>query len=201
LVLEKSSPSLEIPLPSPGLYLLTIVDDLNTPRINLFLAAVKPVQLVRVKKSYSDAKGLIEEWNGDYYGWPIHDFQRAYLASLVSPELQTTTRTSNSTERTIAGSGNGNVPVRSGESVAAEPIFSPKAGVFAKDASITLRCSTKGAVIHYTVDGSQPVANSPVYQAPIIVKGTELTIKSFASASGMKDSAVVTGIFRIRLSD
>jgi hypothetical protein len=29
------------------------------------------------------------------------------------------------------------------------------------------------------------------------VKGTELTIKSFASAPGKKDSAVVTGVFRI----
>jgi hypothetical protein len=37
-----------------------------------------------------------------------------------------------------------------------------------------------------------------VYRAPIMVKGTELTIKAFASAAGSRDSAVVTGIFRIR---
>jgi hypothetical protein len=63
---------------------------------------------------------------------------------------------------------------------------------------VTLRCETPGAVIHYTFDGSQPSASSPVYSAPISVKGTELTIKAFASVPGGKDSAVVTGIYRIR---
>jgi hypothetical protein len=63
---------------------------------------------------------------------------------------------------------------------------------------VTLRCNAPGAVIHYTFDGSQPVATSPVYGAPISVKGTELTIKAFASVPGGKDSAVVTGIYRIR---
>jgi hypothetical protein len=51
--------------------------------------------------------------------------------------------------------------------------------------------------MHYTVDGSQPLNSSPIYGAPIMVKGTALTIKSFAFAPGKKDSPVVTGIFRI----
>jgi hypothetical protein len=82
--------------------------------------------------------------------------------------------------------------------VAGEPKFSPEPGFFDGDTQVTLRCSTPGAVIHYTFDGSQPVASSPVYTAPISVKGTELTIKAFASVPGKKDSAVVTGIYRIR---
>ncbi|HTF63998.1 MAG TPA: chitobiase/beta-hexosaminidase C-terminal domain-containing protein, partial [Edaphobacter sp.] len=84
------------------------------------------------------------------------------------------------------------------DGVAGEPKFSPEPGVFAGDTEVTLRCATPGAVIHYTFDGSQPVASSPVYTAPISVKGTELTIKAFASVAGKKDSAVVTGIYRIR---
>jgi hypothetical protein len=51
--------------------------------------------------------------------------------------------------------------------------------------------------MHYTVDGSQPLNSSPIYGAPIMVKGTALTIKAFASAPGKKDSPVVTGIFRV----
>jgi hypothetical protein len=47
------------------------------------------------------------------------------------------------------------------------------------------------------VDGSQPLDGAAVYRAPIVVKGTALTIKAFASAEGKKDSPVVTGIFRI----
>jgi hypothetical protein len=81
--------------------------------------------------------------------------------------------------------------------VVGEPRLFPDPGVFANDTVVTLRCDTPGAIIHYTFDGSQPVASSPVYVAPISVKGTELTIKAFASVPGSKDSAVVTGIYRI----
>ena len=112
-----------------------------------------------------------------------------------------------------AGAGSGAAGVSAGESapratgqrreaegvdVTPEPRFFPKAGAFDKDTEVTLRCDASQATIHYTVDGSQPVAGSPVYQAPIMVKGTELTIKAYAGAAGKKDSAVVTGIFRIR---
>jgi hypothetical protein len=83
-------------------------------------------------------------------------------------------------------------------SVTGEPQLFPQPGVFARDTMVTLRCDTPGAIIHYTVDSSQPVDSSPVYGAPISVEGTELTIKAFASVPGRKDSAVVTGIYRIR---
>jgi hypothetical protein len=84
---------------------------------------------------------------------------------------------------------------------AGEPRLFPDPGVFAGDMEVTLQCDTPGATIHYTFDGSQPVATSPIYSAPIEVKGTELTIKAFASVPGKKDSAVVTGIYRIREDD
>jgi hypothetical protein len=82
-------------------------------------------------------------------------------------------------------------------SVTGEPQLFPQPGVFARDTMVTLRCDTPGAIIHYTVDSSQPVDSSPVYGAPISVEGTELTIKAFASVPGRKDSAVVAGIYRI----
>jgi hypothetical protein len=57
---------------------------------------------------------------------------------------------------------------------ASEPRLFPEPGVFAGDIKVRLRCDTPGAVIHYTFDGSQPLAGSPVYDAPISVKGTAL---------------------------
>jgi hypothetical protein len=69
--------------------------------------------------------------------------------------------------------------------------------VFKTDTEVRLQCNTPDATIHYTVDGSQPLDGSAVYRAPIIVKGTALTIKAFATADGKKDSPVVMGIFRI----
>ncbi len=187
ILLEKNGPTITVPLPSPGLYDLTISDQLNTQRIDVFIAAVGPEQSGKVMKSYQDATSLIRDWNSNYQGWPIHDFQRAYLESLLlgikpSPtgmEAQPTTRTARPAGKT------------------AEPAFLPKAGLFAGDTAVTLRCDTPGASMHYTVDGSQPFESSPVYHAPIMVKGTALTIKAFAVAPGEKESAVVTGTFWI----
>ena len=81
--------------------------------------------------------------------------------------------------------------------ITAEPVFSPKPGLFEGDTAVSLRCDTPGATMHYTVDTSQPFDTSPVYHAPIMVKGTALTIKAFAVAPGEKESAVVTGTFWI----
>jgi hypothetical protein len=188
LVLEKTAPFLTLPLPSTGLYVVTIYDDRSTPRMQLFLAAIGPAQEASFKKSFHDAKDLMQEWNDSNYGWPAHDFQWAYLESLVL-DIQPI-----SDSPSTATPPHGSSP----ELVTAEPAFSPKAGLLAGDSDIVLHSETPGAVIHYTVDYSQPVATSPIYSAPIVIKGSGLTIKAFASAPGKKDSAVVTGTFRIR---
>lgn len=187
VLLDKNAPTVTLPLPSPGLYDLTISDQLNTQRIDVFIAAVKAEQSANVMKSYQDATALIRDWNSNYQGWPIHDFQRAYLESLVLgiKPTQTGTETAIPTEKAQ----------RAG--ITAEPAFFPKPGLFAGDTAVTLRCDTPGATMHYTVDSSQPFDTSPVYHAPIMVKGTALTIKAFAVAPGEKGSAVVTGIFWI----
>ena len=185
--LEKNGPTITVPLPSPGLYDLTISDQLNTQRIDIFIAAIKPEQSAKVMKSYQDATALIRDWNSNYQGWPIHDFQRAYLEALVLgiAPVQTSKQTAITTEKTD----------RAG--ITAEPAFSPEPGLFPGDTAVSLRCDTPGATMHYTVDSSQPFDTSPVYHAPIMVKGTALTIKAFAMAPGKKESAVVTGNFWI----
>jgi hypothetical protein len=189
LAFEKTAPSITLPLPSTGLYVVTVNDDMNTPRIDLFLAAVSPAQEASFKKSFHEAKELMQRWNDDFYGWPIHDLQWAYLESLMVGT------------QPVADSHSAVAPAHGASpdpGVAAEPTFSPHPGSLAGDAGIVLQSDTPSAAIHYTVDYSQPVANSPVYSAPIMIKGSGLTIKAFASAPGKKDSAVVTGTFRIR---
>jgi hypothetical protein len=81
--------------------------------------------------------------------------------------------------------------------ISGEPTFTPKAGYLRGDTEVALRCDTPGATIHYTVDSSQPTADSPVYTGPISVKGAGLTIKAFSSMPGRRDSPVVTGVYRI----
>lgn len=82
LVIEKTAPSIELALPAAGLYSITIIDALNTPRVDLLLAAIQPAQSAHFQ-SFSRARETMEKWNDDYAGWPIDDFLRAYLESLM----------------------------------------------------------------------------------------------------------------------
>jgi hypothetical protein len=82
LILHKTAPSIELALPASGLYDITITDALNTPRIDLFLTAIRPSQSADIQ-SFRHARAMMERWNEDYAGWPIDDFLRAYLESLV----------------------------------------------------------------------------------------------------------------------
>jgi hypothetical protein len=82
LTLQKAAPSIGLALPASGIYDITITDALNTPRIDLFLAAIRPSQSAH-NQSFRHARAMMERWNDDYAGWPIDDFLRAYLESLV----------------------------------------------------------------------------------------------------------------------
>lgn len=182
----KKGPSIHLSLPSTGIYDLIIRDGLNRPRIDLFIAAVKPEEAPKLTISFWHAQELMGDWNDDYAGWPMDDFQRAYLQSIV---LKIGPRSGRGEEIALTPAP------RPGRT--AEPTFFPRPGVFKGDVMVQLRCETPGAQIHFTMDTSEPLKDSTEYVSPISVKKTELTIKAFASSAGKKDSAVVTGIFRI----
>ena len=85
LTFEKTTPSIDLALPAPGLYDITISDAASTPRIDLFLAAIKPEQSPDFQVFHA-AKATMQKWNQDYAGWPIDDFLRAYLESLMQSD-------------------------------------------------------------------------------------------------------------------
>jgi hypothetical protein len=204
--MEKMGPKIMIPLRGPGMYDLTIADDLQTQRINLFVAAIKPTQAAKFKSSFHQAAALMEQWNESGFDWPIHDFQRAYLESFMQDapkrpndgQTVAARRVAPNTETTREFISDKAARETQRDGATAEPRLFPKPGAVDGDTAVVLRSATPGSAIHFTVDSSEPMADSPVYTAPIMVKGTGLTIKSFASSPGRKDSAVVTGIFRIR---
>jgi hypothetical protein len=82
LALRKTGPSVVLALPAAGLYEITITDALHVPRVDLLLAAIHPAQSARFG-SFRHARATMEAWNDDYAGWPIDDFLRAYLESLM----------------------------------------------------------------------------------------------------------------------
>ncbi len=84
------------------------------------------------------------------------------------------------------------------ESAAAAPTFSPIAGTYSTDQTVTLGDTTPNAVIHYTTDGSPPTLASTLYTAPLPI-GVSTTIKAIATASGYATGPVATAAYTIEL--
>ncbi len=78
----------------------------------------------------------------------------------------------------------------------AAPAFSPAGGTYYGNVDVTLTCATGNATIRYTTDGTTPGAASKVYTGAITVTAAT-TIKAYATASNLKDSAVVSSTYTI----
>jgi hypothetical protein len=78
----------------------------------------------------------------------------------------------------------------------AAPAFSVNSGVYSTAQSLTLTDTTKGAVIYYTTDGSQPSTASAVYSGPITVSSSE-TVSAIAIAPGDGVSPPVSDSYTI----
>lgn len=79
----------------------------------------------------------------------------------------------------------------------ATPVFTPVAGTYADSVSVSLACTTDGAEIRYTTDGTEPTEASTLYTAPILLTATT-TVKAkafktawFASETAMAAYTVV----------
>lgn len=68
-------------------------------------------------------------------------------------------------------------------------VFSPPAGEFSTAISVELASATSGATIHYTLDGSTPDTDSPVYTSAIELIDSA-TITAFAVSNELDDSPV-----------
>ncbi|HEY0455866.1 MAG TPA: CotH kinase family protein, partial [Verrucomicrobiae bacterium] len=67
------------------------------------------------------------------------------------------------------------------------PAFSPKGGVFS--GNVSLQLSASGQEIHYTTDGSEPTAYSPVYSSAFLVTNSTLVRARSFSAQGQASAA------------
>ena len=78
----------------------------------------------------------------------------------------------------------------------ATPTFSPAAGTYSEEQTVTISSATSGAAIYYTTNGSTPTTSSTVYTGPITVKSTE-TVKAISYFPGFATSAVGSAKYTI----
>ncbi|OQA79339.1 MAG: Peptidylarginine deiminase precursor [bacterium ADurb.Bin243] len=90
------------------------------------------------------------------------------------------------------------VIVGSAQQIVATPTFSPAGGTYNSAQSVTIACTTTGASIYYTVDGTNPTLSSALYIGPISVS-TTATIKAIAAKTGMTNSGVAASSYVINI--
>ena len=77
----------------------------------------------------------------------------------------------------------------------ATPTFTPNgASSFTGTQSVTISCTTAGAKIYYTTDGTTPTASSTEYTTALSLTSTT-TVKAIAVNAGMNNSAIATATF------
>ena len=76
------------------------------------------------------------------------------------------------------------------------PTFSPEGGNYTSAQNVEIITKTEGATIYYTIDGTDPTANSLVYSSAISVTETT-TIKAMAVKDGYNKSAVASATYTI----
>lgn len=79
---------------------------------------------------------------------------------------------------------------------AATPVLNPWGGAFTGPTPVTITSATAGAIIRYTLDGSQPTGTSPVYTGPVTLSSSQ-TLRAMATKSGLGESGVVTADYWI----
>ena len=84
------------------------------------------------------------------------------------------------------------------EGTVATPTFSPAAGTYNTAQSVEISCSTAGATIYYTTDGTDPTTSSSVYSSAISVASSQ-TIKAIAAKEDMTNSAVASATYTINI--
>jgi len=80
--------------------------------------------------------------------------------------------------------------------VAATPTFTPMAGTYSAAQSVTIKETTPGATIYYTVDGTTPTTASTKFTTAISVAASK-TIKAIAVATGYTQSATASAVYTI----
>ncbi len=78
----------------------------------------------------------------------------------------------------------------------ATPTFSPEEGIYTTGQLVTINCSTEGAAIRYTTNGTDPTEASSIYTSPLEITSTT-TIKAIGFKDGWARSATASTTYTI----
>jgi len=153
--------------------------------------------------AYYDFSGTSSSFTGKYsgnfnivYSGKSHTYSWEITASAASAtgsyKIDGYTYTFTGTGSSTTGGSGG-----SSSTQVATPTFSPAAGTYTSTQSVAISCSTSGATIRYTTDGSTPTSSSgTIYSSSISVSSTK-TIKAIAYKSGYANSSVASATYTI----
>lgn len=74
------------------------------------------------------------------------------------------------------------------------PYFTPPAGVYTQPISVVIACTTPGATIRYTTNGTDPTPTSTLYTVPIDLSA-DTTLKARGYATDLDPSAIATASY------
>jgi hypothetical protein len=134
----------------------------------------------------------------------LHAFAATNLAVELYNSQQAGTRdaTGTAVNYAVATVANGRVYVGSATALwvfgnslwANPPSVSPDGGIFTNSVTVTLSTNSPGAQIYYTIDGTTPTTNSPVYTAPLDFTNTTI-LKAMAAVPNEGNSPLVVALF------
>ncbi len=81
----------------------------------------------------------------------------------------------------------------------ATPVFNPAGGEYEDPIQVQITCSTAGAQIHYTLDGSEPNPSSSLYTAALYLED-DTTLKARAYLSNWEPSLIAEAIYNFSVS-
>jgi hypothetical protein len=87
-----------------------------------------------------------------------------------------------------------------GQNTVATPSISPGGGVYSSAQVLTINCSTSGAEIRYTLDGSEPIPESQLYEEPFQLIFTT-TVKAKAFKDKWLPSATASATYQYQVAN
>ena len=84
----------------------------------------------------------------------------------------------------------------------ATPVITPASGTYEGSVEVSISCATEGAIIYYTMDGTDPDENSGDYGGSFVIAATSVqaapvTVKAIAMKTGMLNSEMTSATYTI----